>query len=491
LSTADESRPSTGPDAPGRAARRAGLLRVVAFGALACLLAFFFHTGGGWNPVSRLLTVYGLVEDGSFVGDRWKSETGDYAEVGIHIYSDKAPGSSFVTLPFYWVYRRLVHRGPQTQEVEVAGQHLADFAAASLPFGVFAMLVLLRVRREGLTGAGAVGLAAAGVLGTCLLAYGGEFFGHMLAATCFLGAYVLACEREQQFALAGALGGLAVLTEYPLAVTQVIAMVYLLTGPDRWRRAFAYGLGALPMAAFMVAYNKAITGGWFDFPYAHVPAMWAAMRTDFGMRLPDPQATWELVFGQYRGMAFYAPILLVGVPALVARFAGPARRRNLVLVQLGAYLLLISSYFKWDGGWCIGPRHLAPFIILAAYEGTAAVAHLGRGLRWGYAALALFGATVAIAGASTDPMPNEGVHAPFFDAWLPRWRRGELNEHNLLVEHLPRLHNGGWVIAAWFALAAVGLGALAWWASRGDRRSLAQPASEPAAPLAPGSSSTA
>jgi len=433
-----------------------------AFGAALWLLALFFHGGGGWNPNSRLLTVFGLVEDGTFRADRWKGETGDYAQVGGHLYSDKAPGSSFVVLPFYWVMRRM-EGGAQTGNDRGAAVHLGDAVASALPFAIFALLLLLRVEKEGVHGRAAVWLGMAGALGTCLFDYGGLYFGHMLAAALFLGAYVLACEREERFVLAGALGGLAVLTEYPLAVTQIIVLVYLLLGPQRWRRATLYGLGALPMALLMIGYNKAITGGWFDFPYSHVGAMWAAMHTDFGMRLPNPSAMWALAFGQYRGLAFYAPVLLLGVPAIAAAFAGPRRRKALVLVLLGSYFLLISSYFKWDGGWCVGPRHLLPVIALGVYEGTAALARTRRHW-WLHGILAGWGALVAFAALATDPLPAENFRSPAFEVFFPKVWKGQISGHNLLAEaHLP---NGRYVFVTWLTLAVALTWALAWWAER-------------------------
>ena len=226
------------------------------------------------------------------------------------------------------------------------------------------------------------------------------------------------------------------LSEYPLAVTQVIVVVFLLTGPDRWRRTMAYGLGALPMALLMVAYNKAITGAWLDFPYSHVPAMWVAMRTGFGMRLPDPSAMWELSFGQYRGLALYAPILLAGVPALVAHFfSGPNRRRSLVLVLLAAYLVLIELVLQVGRRLCLGPRHLTPFIILVAYEGRRRWPTWKR-WRWSYIALAMCGALISVLAAATNPLPGESAQAPLFQEFIPKFARGELTSHNLLVELL-------------------------------------------------------
>jgi hypothetical protein len=436
---------------------------VLGFGLAACFLVAFFHHPASWNASSRLLTVYGLVEDGTLRADRFRGDIGDYAEVGGHVYSDKAPLSSFVVVPFYWVLRQLEGGSISKQDRGLA-YHLGVLVASAIPFAAFAMLLLVRLQRERESPRSAVWMAGAAAFGTCLANYGGAYFGHMLAAALFLGSYVLACEREERFACAGALGGLSVLAEYPLALAQLVIFGYLLLGPGRWRRALAYGAGALPMALAAAAYNKAITGGWFDFPYSHVPmSMWKEMHTSFGLRQPDPVAMWELAFGQYRGLAFYAPLLLLAAPALADAFAGPRRRLALVAVLMGSYFILISSYFKWDGGYCLGPRHLAPVIALGVYEGAAAVARARR-LAPLFYALAGWGGLVSLAGCATDPLPSERFQSPAFQLFFPSLWRGELSGHNLLAEL--GLPNGRYVVAAWVALFVGVTWSLARWSER-------------------------
>lgn len=399
----------------------------------ATLLALFFHQGRSWNVDSRLLTVYALVEHQTLQADEWRGETGDFATVNGHTFSDKAPLTSFLVVPFYWAWRAYEHHKPQTFQDKEAGNHFGIVVACAIPFAIYAALVFARVRKGSRSPRGAVWIALAAACSTCLLDYGGFFLGHMLAATLFLAAYALAVDREKHFLVAGLLGSAAVLTEYPLLVTQVIVCVYLALGPHRIRRLGFYVLGALPGAIGMFVYNRAITGHFLDFPYSHVPDTWAPMKTAFGIRLPSLEAAWELMFGQFRGLAFYAPTLLVFVPFIVFHFDARARRRKLVLWLSAVYILLISSYFKWDGGWCTGPRHLAPVIALLTYEGAGAFA-ARRGGRVLFTALAAWGALVTVCANATDCIPPESWKAPAFEVFFPRAWRGELNNHALLSE---------------------------------------------------------
>ncbi|RLC78715.1 MAG: hypothetical protein DRJ03_24785, partial [Chloroflexi bacterium] len=53
------------------------------------------------NQNSRLDMVVAVVEDGAFQIDNYVENTVDYAKVGDHYYSDKAPGAAFLGIPVY------------------------------------------------------------------------------------------------------------------------------------------------------------------------------------------------------------------------------------------------------------------------------------------------------------------------------------------------------------------------------------------------------
>src|SRR5262249_38068155 len=190
------------------------------FGGACLLLVQFFHQGLGHNQSSRLLTVYGLVEHHRLWADEWRGDTGDYALVDGHVYSDKAPLSSFIVLPYYWLWRSM-EGGAQSAADKSVALHLGNLLVGGLPFAVFAVMLLARARREGASPRLAVWLALGGAFGTCMANYGGLYMSHMLAATLLLGAYILACEQERLFALAGALAACAVAAEYPTAVLAI------------------------------------------------------------------------------------------------------------------------------------------------------------------------------------------------------------------------------------------------------------------------------
>ena len=66
-----------------------------------------FDTGNNPNAYSRLLPVVSLVEDGHLYFDRFAHLTMDKGQIGEHYYSDKAPFTSIIVLPFYYVGQKI------------------------------------------------------------------------------------------------------------------------------------------------------------------------------------------------------------------------------------------------------------------------------------------------------------------------------------------------------------------------------------------------
>ena len=417
---------------------------------LACVaLVLFFHQEESPNPLSRLLTPYALVEHHTLQADQWR-DAYDKAVVDGHVYSDKAPLSSFLVLPFY-AGMRLFESGPQSQSDRIAAVHIGDVVGAAIPFAIFALLLLRRARREGMSPELSVAIALGATFGTFLFNYGGAFFGHMLAATFLIGGWALATE-DKHLRLAGFLGGCSVLTEYPLVLLQAAIVIALWFEPDRMRKVRDYVIGAAPCAVLLFVWNFCVTGNPLDFPFSHVPDLFRPMQHHFGIALPDLGAAWELTFSQFRGAFFYAPALLLFLPLMTYAFAGPNSRRNVVLLAAAGYLLFVSSYFQWDGGWCTGPRHLLPPVALLLYEGVGALAKNPRFLK-PFAALSALGLAVNLLAVSTNPCPNDQAKLPVFQIFWPRLVDGKTADAILVDMGAPR---GAYLVVIWLVLFVAG-----------------------------------
>ena len=88
----------------------------------------------------------------------------------------------------------------------------------------------------------------------------------------------------------------------------------------------------------------------------------------WGLRVPAQfwQKLAALLWGRYRGLAFYAPILLLAIPGWVVL----AVRRNwdaaVVTFSASIAVLLVNLFYpEWTGGWSTGPRLLVPLLPFA------------------------------------------------------------------------------------------------------------------------------
>ena len=376
--------------------------------------------------MSRMLTVFGLVEDGTFYGDRWQQLTFDKSLVNGHFYSDKAPLSSYLVLPFYWLYRQGHADLPHSKTDTEAANHLAILIAAALPFAIFATLLWWRIARDR-PGPSAVWYALVAAFGTSILNYGNAFFGHVLAGTFLLLSWVLSIDRNRYYLSAGLLAGCAVATEYPTFIAVVFILLGIFRQPDRNHRIGAFLVGAIPPAILFFVHNHFITGHFYKLPYSYVVDFWKPMQTGFGLSLPHLNAFFGLSLSPYRGGLFYGPILILLLILLIID------RKWLVLGLIAAYYVFVTSYYSWEGGWCSGPRHLTPVLMIALYEGVGAFARRNR-FHALFLALGMIGVAINISTAATNALPSSHMFAPLFQAVLPDLFANRINPHNLLTE---------------------------------------------------------
>jgi len=417
----------------------------LAFIAAVALLSLFFYGGLSANPGSRVLGVLALVENHGFRADEWRDITIDRAIVNGHFYSDKAPLSSFLVAPFFFVWRAIVRRPLANADIDAA-VYIGDLVAAAIPFAAF--VALLRSRAAKWVGNGeAVWIALLAAFGTSAFPYSGMYMGHVLAGALFVFAYHFATSDPERRAYAcGLLAGLTVLAEYPMAFSAAILGGYLaLRSP---KLAVRYVIGGLPCAVAMFAYNAAITGSPFDPPYRYGGGQFRApWGRAFGLDAQALHAARMLLFSESRGLFVYAPALLLLVPLALARAGGGARRWLFVTLAC-VQLTFVASFFLWDGGWAIGPRHLVPLMMLLVYEGVGAVARTPRAQPL-FAGLAAAGVALNLLATATNPFV-EGFAHPFGDLYWPAFARGEITPTNAFA--LVGIHAGRACVFAWCAL---------------------------------------
>ena len=378
------------------------------------------------NEASHYALIRSLA-DGTPIIDQYRRETSDVAYYAGHFYSVKAPGLAFLSLPLYEI---LDVTGVLSAIESASGKDAVirtlSLWAVTLPGGVLLLLVRHFANRvaPGFGTAAAVTLG----LGTLFLPYSMMLYSHVLAASLAFGAFaLLGHERDRapsaaMVAAAGVLAGLAVTTEYALALAGVVLGVYAISRGKSWlRRGLAYSAGALTGVVPLLLYNWWAFGSVTHLSYGDVVAVPGRTGHDviglhdagfYGISPPDLGVTVELLFSP-RGLLICAPVLVAAAVGIGSLYKRGWRAEALVVASVGMLFLVYNSgYLNPFGGNAPGPRFLVailPFVAVSlavAYEKFTAVT-LG---------LAVASATLMVTATITGPDAIGGESNP--GRWL-------------------------------------------------------------------------
>ena len=380
----------------------------------------YFNHSDGWNQGARLAELHAIALQGTLRIDKYHEVTGDKALIDGHYYSEKAPAIVVMALPAFAVtawLQRLMGVDPDSPPAWRVSQWTATAASVGLVAavgGAFFFLLLL-----GPLGAPLALLATYAVfLGTITFPYATAMFAH--AGTIGLLSIalwaVLDRPSPRRDYIAGLCAGLAVASEYPAIIPAAALGLYLATDPAR---ALRYGLALVPAAVLILGNNYLISGSPFRVSYGANPAFPRITAGNaFGFSMPDVTAMRSLLWGEYRGLLFWSPVLVMAVPGLVAWFR---RDRGVVLMIAGVFVLMllqVASFYSWFGGNAVGPRYLAPAI---PFLGLAAAYGIKRypvpGAVFTMLSVTMMGMVTAIA---IDP--PEDVAAPLRLFYVVRFR---------------------------------------------------------------------
>lgn len=365
------------------------------------------------NEMSRWATAASLIDRHSFEITALLPLLGgnafeDASEVDGRVYSNKAPGVALIGLPAYALAR--VFAGPPSAATMRTTANAMRLLAATVPL---LLLAWAMARTAALLGAprARIDISVLALLfATPLFAYGLLNFSHALTAAALFGAWVLLFVEPHDYA-AGALIGLATISEYPCAIAGVVLIACA------WRRAPRIIAGGLPFAAGLAIYNRLLFGSIFALSSgSERNAQFRSMAQEgvFGVGLPQLSTLLRLLFDLSRGLFVFAPILLVAIVALPRARRALSREAFLALVLAPAALIVFyAGYPNWHGGWSVGPRYLVPAIPFLLFPLVFAASSV---IDW----IAL-GASVAavVPLALTFPFPDRSFAAPWSTLALP------------------------------------------------------------------------
>jgi hypothetical protein len=435
--------------------------------------AYFVPRGIAWNADTHIFLTASIVDRGTLNIDPLAQYTGDVASANGHFYADKAPGLSFAAIPVYIVLKYTLLGGrPYMSLFAVPAAHRLDFLIryllalvfGAVPTGLIALLLYRFMLRLGASRRWSAALALTYILGTIARAFADQFFSHQLAALLVFGGFVLLYRiRHEELApryaaLAGALLGYAVITEYPTALIAAALGVYALIPREaaaglrgllcaaNTRLGLLLAAGAVPFLLLGALYNTLAFGGPLSQGYTHLagPESFRAGQAQgfMGVTYPHLDAIWQTTLGPYRGLFLLSPVLLLAVPGFVMiwrRLEWRTETRLWLAIVL-IYALFVVSYYAWDGGFSLGPRHFLaalPFLMLPLAEVVRPV----HDRRWRLATgvLAVCSTVIVELAVAAGPLAAPRYASPLTEWTLPLLRAGRLDNNWGMILGLPGL----------------------------------------------------
>jgi hypothetical protein len=379
------------------------------------------------NELPRIYLVRAIVEDHTFAIDRgvarWGA-TSDMSPSNGHMYSNKAPGSSMLAVPFYAAVRAIAGDPGLAGTMWIC----RVFAGIAPMLGFLWLLWGFLARFAPDPGARRVALLGY-ALGSLAMTFSILFFSHQLAAICVATAWILAIDvaerrrRPEAMAIAGFLVGAGLLCDYQAVFAALPIAIYvavkLRPGAALGRAIAAAVIGAAPPIALLLIYHAACFGSPWRTGYdASTTYAFFHQRGYLGMTELRWEAFWGSLIRPDNGLIALSPWWLLAIPGCVTLWRRGDRATPVMAAAMVAiYIPFVSSLNFWRGGWGVGPRYITamlPFLLPAV--AAQLDAWKARPVRFGLAAgLIGVGVAIYVLSSATFPYWPDTIRHPLYD----------------------------------------------------------------------------
>jgi len=400
----------------------------------------YFYQGSDQSIACRFDLMRSMLEKSAlWINDFCGFNTADIINFGGHIYSVKAPGTSFTALIPWVIFKVALMPLLTTHEplYWAFTTYLTTLFTTGLLISITCVVMYRFARFLGASEGRATGVALILGLATIAFPYATELTGEPVAAACvFIAFYLVATfstrpSSARAFA-AGFLAGWAVLNDYPVFVVAAAIGIYALFKLPEWKPLAAFSMGALLTAVIVLAYNWGAFGSPLFFSYQ---AFKLAENRQFpeqavgfvGLTYPKARILWNVLLDPQRGLFFCNPVLLLSILG-VAYFARLRRWRAEFVVTVYSFVVLIlfnaaygESIVSWGGGTATGPRQIVasvPFMVLA-------LAFLPAASNFILGAFGAVSAAIMLMATATNPHFPYEYDNPVRDFALQQFMRGD------------------------------------------------------------------
>ncbi len=400
----------------------------------------YFYQGSDQSIACRFDLMRSMLEQRVlWINDYCGFNTADIISFGGHIYSVKAPGTSFTAL-IPWIVFRLMFLPMHAAHEPLYWAfvtYLTTVFSTGLLISILCVIMFRFARFLGASEGRAAGVALILGLATIAFPYATELTGEPVAAVCvFIAFYLLATFDTRptwvRALLSGFLAGWAVLNDYPVFLVAAAVGIYALFKLPTWADLAAFSAGAAITVAIMLAYNWGAFGSPLFFSYQAFKLsenkQFPEQAVGFvGLTYPKARILWNVLLDPQRGLFFCNPVLLLSIVG-VGYFARLKRWRAEFIVTVYSFVVLFlfnasygESIVSWGGGTATGPRQIVasvPFMVLA-------LAFLPAAFNWLLGAMAALSAAIMLMATATNPHFPYEYDNPVRDFAFQQFMRGD------------------------------------------------------------------
>jgi len=359
-------------------------------------LAYFFPRWALWGANTKLDLIMAIVDQHTLSIDDYYQNTGDYALYkGVH-YSDKAPGTSFLGVPFYALFKvlartslvdnvmaRLSTNAAMTETLREGGTGLlkdkvysamamafVTFFVASVPSALLGVIIYRFMGYLAPSPLPRILVVVVYALATVAFPASQILDRQLVPILTFSAFYLLFRIKRGEMGwrwlpLVGLFMGWSAITDYPSGLILVGLFIYAFFAVRQKTHLLALIGGGVPPVLLAMVYNYAC----FETPLP-TGYFYSELYTDLhytgflSLTYPKLDAMWGLTFSPFRGLFYRSPFLLLALPGFwfMGRDRAHRAEMGMCLWAVISFFLFNSSSAMWWGGNRPGPTYLIPMV---------------------------------------------------------------------------------------------------------------------------------
>ncbi len=344
---------------------------------------FFISTyGGSYLAESIIHESMAIVDKRTFVVNDYMKEgckqTGcDYSYYNGNFYSGFAPGTTFLIVPFYIIFKPIFNFIPNLLNIPQAQLNTVIISIISIVFLFSILSVLISVLIYNFlediikSSKKRLLIVFTFAFGTLFFTYSVGFYPRILSAFFLFCSFFLLYQykkdnRNVLLFISGLFGGYAVTIDFPQIISLFLLFLYLLT-LKRDRKIILFIVGIMIPLSFLMLYNitvyDSIIPSSYQYRVHEITPSYSTNPNGITYGIPKFETIFMYLFSLKYGLFVYMPILFLSFYGVYLGFRKKEFRNESILFLL-IFLLQLIFYSSFSGRspCTFGLRYLLPII---------------------------------------------------------------------------------------------------------------------------------